>query len=73
MFKHLLLEDKNFIDEFTKELGEIWKDIGDFFVGIKEITYDPLVSKFGEMPVNLLGIGIIVVLIMVILLKIINR
>ena len=56
-----------------QEFEDVFDMFGDFFVMIKEVTYDVLVKSFGGDSVNLILIGIAVVAIMMILLAIINR
>lgn len=58
---------------FQQEFRELFKDIVDFIMLIKENTYDVLCTNYGTEIVNLLGLGLIFLLIMIIAMKIINR
>ena len=69
----LYLIEQSFGDKISGEFEDIGRSIADFFKMIKSYTYDPLCELWGESVVNLLGIGIGTVLIMIILIKIINR
>lgn len=60
-------------ESIMDELKEIARSIGDFFVMLKEVTYDNLVDKFGSFSVNLLGMGLIVAIIIFICMAFINR
>ena len=60
---------KNFWKDFT----ELFEDIVDFIILIKENTYDVLCANYGTEIVNLLGLGLIFLLVMIIAMKIINR
>ena len=74
---YILDEEKSglmqFIEKIKEEILEVIEDFTEFFVGIKEFLYDGAVEKFGEMPVNILVIGIGFLLIMLIFLKIVNK
>ncbi len=69
----LLKNHRTFWEEVQFELKDMIETIQEFFIMIKENTYDALVVRFGADAVNILLIGIGVVLIMIICLKIINR
>lgn len=63
---------------FWEELMEEFKDVGDmfkdFFLMIKEVTYDVLVNSLGGgESINIILIGIGAIAIMLVLLAIINR
>lgn len=60
-------------ESIMDELKEIARSIGDFFVMLKEVTYDNLVDKFGSFSVNLLGMGLIIALIIFVCMAFINR
>lgn len=64
---------EKFIEGLREEFLDIVEDFTDFFVGIKESFYDMAIEKFGEMPVNLLLLGILFLAIMLIFLKIVNK
>lgn len=72
MFSTLKVE-RSLGESITYELKEIAKSIGDFFVMLKEMTYDALVDKFGDFSVNLLGMGLIIALVIFICMAFINR
>ena len=60
-------------ESLAYEFKEIGNSILDFFLMIKEVTYDLLVNKFGSTTVNLLGMGLIIALIIFICMAFINR
>lgn len=60
-------------ESIMDEIKEIADSIGDFFIMIKEVTYDALVDKFGSFAINLIGMGLIIALILFICMKLINR
>ncbi|MGN1338551.1 MAG: hypothetical protein ACI4WW_08780 [Candidatus Coprovivens sp.] len=62
-----------FLEGLKNEFLEALEDFSEFFIGIKEFLYDGSVEKFGEMPVNILLIGLGFLLIMLIFIKIVNR
>lgn len=63
----------SFLDEIKFELKDMIETIIDFFLLIKENTYDILVYNFGADVINLLLIGIGTILVIFLLLKIINH
>lgn len=68
-----LLVKESFWDGIKEEFAEIGEAIKDFFLMIKEVTYDVLAGKIGTDIVNLFLIAIGVIAIIMICLKIINR
>ncbi len=68
-----LLVKQTFWEDLMEELEDVWKMFEDFFLMIKEVTYDVLVNSVGGESVNLILIGIGAVAVMLILLAIINR
>lgn len=73
MIQNLLKMQKSIGKEIEFELKDIITTIKDFFLMIKENTYDVLVSNFGADIVNILLLGIGIVLVIFILLKLINH
>lgn len=68
-----LLKEEGFFKELIREIKELGQDFLDFFIIIKEHTYDPLCNQFGSMVVNLFGIGLIFLIIMLVANVIINK
>lgn len=68
-----LLAKKTFWESVKYELEDIAEMIKEFFLMIKEVTYDVLAGFVGENVVNMFLIGIGALVIMLICLKIINR
>lgn len=68
-----ILVKQTFWEELLKEFDEIGEAIKDFFLMIKEITYDVVAGKFGSDIVNLFLIALGVIAIIIVCLKIINR
>ena len=68
-----LLAKKTFWESVKYELEDIAEMIKEFFLMIKEVTYDVLAGFVGENVVNMLLISIGALVIMLICLKIINR
>ena len=64
---------KSLGESIMDEIKEIADSIGDFFIMIKEVTYDVLVDKFGSFSINLIGMGLIVALIIFVCMAFINR
>ena len=64
---------RSFWDEVKYEIRDLIDTFAEFFVMIKEHTYDPLVAEYGDFAINLLGIGLIVALIMIACILFINR
>lgn len=73
MIQNILKMQKSIGEEIEFELKDIITTIKDFFIMIKENTYDVLVSNFGADIVNILLLGIGIVLVIFILLKLINH
>ena len=69
----LLKNHRTFWEEVQFELKDMIETIQEFFIMIKENTYDALVARFGAEAINILLLGIIVVLIMLIALKLMNH
>ena len=63
----------NFFKKIQYEFKDLFEDFIDFFVLIKENTYDVLCQHFDPLVVNMFGIGIIFLLVMLIATKLINR
>ena len=70
---YILKDNRGFGEIIKEQLQSIWREIVDFFVLIKENTYDLLCEIFDPTIVNLLLVGIGVVLIMVVAMAVINR
>jgi hypothetical protein len=64
---------KDFLEGIKEECLEIIDGFADFFMGIKEVVYDGAVEKFGEMPVNILLIGLGFLVLMLLFLKVVNK
>ena len=73
---YLLSEEngfKKFLEGLKKDFLEVIDDFKKFFISLKEMTYDVLVAKFGETPINLLLLGLLFLIIMLVIIKFINR
>lgn len=68
-----LLVKVSFWDELKQEARNIWKMIEEFFLMIKEVTYDVLANAIGGDMALLLVITVGVIGVMLIFLTIINR
>lgn len=68
-----LLIKESFLDQLKDEMADVGKMFKDFFLMIKEATYDVVVNWIGGDATNLLLIAIIVIIIMIVCLAIINR
>ncbi len=68
-----LLVKETIWDKLMQEFEDIWKSFLDFFLMIKEVTYDVLAGKIGGDIVNLFLIGFGVIGIIMVCLAIINR
>ena len=64
---------KKFLEGLKKDFLEVIEDFKKFFISLKEMTYDVLVAKFGETPINMLLLGLLFLVIMIVIIKIINR
>ena len=64
---------KKFWEGLKKDFFEVIEDFKKFFISLKEMTYDVLVAKFGETPINMLLLGLLFLVIMIVIIKIINR
>lgn len=64
---------KDFLDGLKKDFFEVIEDFKKFFISLKEMTYDVLVTKFGETPINMLLLALLFIIIMLIIIKFINR
>lgn len=70
----LILEGhRTFWQEVQFEIEDLFQTFIDFFVMIKENTYDLLVNSFGAQVVNMSLIALGALLIMLICLRVINR
>lgn len=72
-FYLLVKEDKSLWEQFLEEVQDVVDMFADFFVMIKEITYDPMVEKIGYNATNILLIMLAALLLMLILTKVISR
>ncbi|HAB67491.1 MAG TPA: hypothetical protein DCE23_09005 [Firmicutes bacterium] len=68
-----ILVKQTFWDQLMDEFKDIGKAISDFFLMIKEVTYDVIAGKVGSDIVNLFLIAIGVIAIIMVCLAIINR
>ena len=68
-----LLVKVSFWDELKQEARNIWRMIEDFFLMIKEVTYDVLANAIGGDMALLLVITVGVIGVMLIFLTIINK
>lgn len=68
-----LLVKVSFWDELKQEARNIWKMIEEFFLMIKEVTYDVLANAIGGDMALLLVITVGVIGVMLIFLTVINR
>ncbi len=68
-----LLVKQTFWEQLKQEFKDVLDMFGDFFLMIKEVTYDVLAESFGGNIVNLFLVAIGVIAIMLVLLAIINR
>ena len=68
-----LLVKVSFWDELKQEARNIWKMIEEFFLMIKEVTYDVLANAIGGDMALLLVITVGVIGVMLIFLTIINK
>lgn len=64
---------KDFLDGLKKDFLEVVEDFKKFFISLKEMTYDVLVTKFGETPINMLLLALLFIIIILIIIKFINR
>lgn len=67
------LVKESFFDQLKQEFLEVGEMIKEFFLMIKEVTYDVAASAIGGDMVNLLLIAVGTVIVIMILLAIINR
>ncbi len=68
-----LLVKQSFWEQLKDEVKDVIDMFSDFFLMIKEVTYDVLANRVGGDIVNMFLIGIGVVAVMLICLAIINR
>lgn len=68
-----ILVKQTFWDQLMDEFKDIGKALSDFFLMIKEVTYDVIAGKVGSDIVNLFLIAIGVIAIIMVCLAIINR
>lgn len=67
------LVKESFFDQLKQEFMEVGKMIKEFFLMIKEVTYDVAAGAIGGDMVNLILIAVGTVVVIMILLAIINR
>lgn len=68
-----VLVKESFLDQLKDEFEDIFKMIKDFFLMIKEVTYDVLAENIGGDIATMLVIVVCVIAVMLISLAIINR
>ena len=68
-----LIVKESFWEQFKEEIRDVLDMFKDFFLMIKEVTYDVLANAIGGDIVNLLLIAIGTVALIMILLSVINR
>lgn len=69
-----LLEVKRTLGEELKyQVEDLFRSFSDFFIMIKENTYDVLCNNFGTDIVNLFCIALAALLVMIVAISIINR
>lgn len=68
-----LLVKETFWDKVKHEFSSVWETIKDFFLMIKEYTWDIIADKIGGDMAGIILVGIIAVGIMVVLISVINR
>ena len=69
----LLKDDKSFWDKLKEQLLDVWHELLDFFIVIKENTYDLLCTIIDPSIANLLLIAIGIVVVMIIAITLINK
>lgn len=67
------LVKESFFDQLKQEFIDVWEMFKDFFLMIKEVTYDVAANAIGGDMVNLLLIAIGTIAVIMVLLAIINR
>lgn len=67
------LVKESFFDQLKQEFMEVGKMLKEFFLMIKEVTYDVAANAIGADTLNLLLIGVGTVVVIMILLAIINK
>ena len=68
-----LIVKESFWDQLMDEFKDVWEMFKDFFLMIKEVTYDVAANAIGGDMVNLLLIAIGTIALIMVLLAIINR
>ncbi len=68
-----LIVKETFWDQLMKEFKDVWEMFKDFFLMIKEVTYDVAAGAIGGDMVNLLLIAVGTIALIMVLLAIINR
>ncbi len=68
-----LLVKRTFWDHLKEEAQSVWEAIVDFFLLIKEYTYDIIADKIGGDMAGVMIIFVIAAGVMVVLISIINR
>ncbi len=68
-----LIVKESFWDQLMAEFKDVWDMFKDFFLMIKEVTYDVAAEAMGGDMLNLLLIAVGVIALIMVLLAIINR
>ncbi|MDE5888948.1 MAG: hypothetical protein K2H20_02905 [Bacilli bacterium] len=68
-----LIVKESFWEQFKNEIKDVLEMFGDFFLMIKEVTYDVAANAIGGDMVNLLLIAVGTIAVIMVLLSIINR
>ncbi len=68
-----LLDKKTFKEKAIDELQDLWDTFVEFFEMIKGLTYDKIAAIFGEGATGIIFGMIIVIVIIFVLMKIINK
>lgn len=68
-----LLVKETFWDQLVQEFKDVIEMFSDFFLMIKEVTYDVLVGYIGADMTNLMLIAVAVIGIMVVCITVINK
>lgn len=68
-----LIVKESFWEQFKNEIKDVLEMFGDFFLMIKEVTYDVAANAIGGDMVNLLLIAVGTIALIMILLAIINK
>ena len=68
-----LLDKKTFKEKAMDELQDLWDTFVEFFEMIKGLTYDKIATIFGEGATGIIFGMILVIIVMFVLMKIINK